>query len=461
MSRAGARRRALLAADLVALVVAFSLVQLFVSRFEPADYAISLLLVPGLLGWVVLAHVYGLYDEIGANRSVADDFPGIVLLSTLGTWVGLVLVEFGGFAEPQLRVSAAFWLLSIALITAARISARAYVQRAAVADACLVVGTGRVAQRIVDKLRTQPELGLEPIGFVDDEPLAVPEEGPRYLGNTARLEHIVRAYGVRRVIVAFTTLSGDAQLDLLRRCADLRVRVDIVPRMYEVIGSKTYVHDIAGIPLVSVKPPGLSRMSRVLKRSLDVALGSLVLIIFAPLMAYCAIRIKLESAGPVFFRQERMGAGGKRFEILKFRSMYIDADARKSEVGHLNMHSEDGPKMFKVPQDPRITSFGRFLRRWSLDELPQLFNVLRGEMSLVGPRPLILDEDENIRGHNRRRIEVTPGVTGLWQVLGRSNLPFAEMIALDYLYVTNWSLWGDIKLLARTVPVVINRRGAY
>ena len=147
--------------------------------------------------------------------------------------------------------------------------------------------------------------------------------------------------------------------------------------------------------------------------------------------------------------------------MYKFRSMYQDADERKREVEHLNKHSEEGPRMFKIPEDPRITRSGRFLRAWSLDELPQLFNVLKGEMSLVGPRPLILDEDEHIVGHQRRRLNITPGLTGLWQVLGRSDIPFSEMIGLDYLYVTNWSLWGDVTLLFHTVPAILRRRGAY
>jgi lipopolysaccharide/colanic/teichoic acid biosynthesis glycosyltransferase len=184
-------------------------------------------------------------------------------------------------------------------------------------------------------------------------------------------------------------------------------------------------------------------------------------VILAPVLAAIAALIKLESPGPVFFRQERMGAGGRTFQIFKFRSMSADAEERKGEVSDLNIHREDGPKMFKAANDPRVTPRGRFLRKWSLDELPQLFNVVRGDMSLVGPRPLILGEDENIHGHRRRRLHITPGVTGLWQVLGRSDIPFAEMVTLDYIYVTNWSLWGDVKLLVRTVPVVFRGKGAY
>ncbi len=194
---------------------------------------------------------------------------------------------------------------------------------------------------------------------------------------------------------------------------------------------------------------------------LDLVVAVIMLAVLSPLFAFIALRIKLEAPGPVFFRQERIGNRGRRFRIYKFRSMYVDADAQKGEVGHLNKHDESGPTMFKIPEDPRITPFGRTLRKWSLDELPQLINVVRGEMSLVGPRPLIIEEDRHIVGHGRRRLDLTPGLTGLWQVMGRSDIPFAEMVTLDYLYVTNWSLWGDLKLLARTLPAVLRGRGAY
>ncbi len=288
-----------------------------------------------------------------------------------------------------------------------------------------------------------------------------PEDGPPHLGGTGRIEAVLRAYKVERVIFAFSRLTSTEQIDLFRRCMERGVQVDIVPRLYEVIGSRMQVHDVDGLPLVGLRAPRLSSSSKLMKRSFDLVLGVAVLILAAPFFAYAALRIKLGSPGPVFFRQERMGSGGKPFTIVKFRTMVADAEQRKHEVAHLNKHTEAGPRMFKIPDDPRITKFGRFLRRWSLDELPQLFNVLRGEMSLVGPRPLILAEDENVVGRGRSRLWLTPGVTGLWQVLGRSDIPFAEMITLDYLYVTNWSLWGDIKLLARTVPLVLARRGAY
>jgi exopolysaccharide biosynthesis polyprenyl glycosylphosphotransferase len=324
-----------------------------------------------------------------------------------------------------------------------------------------MIGTGRVAQRIAEKLAARPEYGLQVVGFLDNQPLELPDDAPPYLGELERLELLVHAHRIERVIVAFSQHPAEAHVELLRRCSELGVRVDIVPRLFEVIGSRSVFHEVCGVPLVSVKAPRLSRPARLLKRTMDLAIAGVALVILGPFFAFAAWRIKRESPGPVFFRQERMGAGGKTFRIFKFRSMHADADERKHEVGHLNIHRESGPRMFKVPNDPRITRFGRFLRKWSLDELPQLINVVRGEMSLVGPRPLILGEDENIHGHQRRRLGITPGVTGLWQVLGRSDIPFSEMVTLDYIYVTNWSLWGDFKLLVRTVPVVVRGNGAY
>ena len=204
--------------------------------------------------------------------------------------------------------------------------------------------------------------------------------------------------------------------------------------------------------------PALARTSLLLKRTVDLV-GSLAgLVLLSPLLAV-AIAIRLDSRGPVLFRQTRMGRNGGTFEIVKFRTMAVDADARKHEVAHLNKHRHpDGdPRMFKVHDDPRIT-VGRFLRRTSIDELPQLWNVLVGQMSLVGPRPLILDEHAHVDGWGLKRLELKPGITGLWQVLGRDDIPFNEMVELDYRYVTGWSLWSDVKLMFRTIPVLLRRQ---
>jgi lipopolysaccharide/colanic/teichoic acid biosynthesis glycosyltransferase len=221
------------------------------------------------------------------------------------------------------------------------------------------------------------------------------------------------------------------------------------------------IHTVEGVPLVSLPPVDLSRSSRLLKRAMDVAVATFALVVLAPALLAIAVLIKLESRGPVFFRQIRMGSGDRTFRIFKFRSMYADAEARKSSVAHLNKHLEAGgdPRMFKIPNDPRATRVGQSLRRLSLDELPQLLNVLRGELSLVGPRPLILDEDQYVEHWARRRMDLKPGITGLWQVLGRTEIPFEEMVRLDYLYVTTWSIWGDLKLMFRTLPLIVRSTG--
>jgi exopolysaccharide biosynthesis polyprenyl glycosylphosphotransferase len=248
----------------------------------------------------------------------------------------------------------------------------------------------------------------------------------------------------------------------IRELNAIGVQVDVIPRFPELIGPEVDVHTAGGITLWSLRPFRLSRSSRALKRGGDVLVSAFGLLLLAPLFAVVAILIKLDSRGPVFFRQERILDGRRTFRMWKFRTMVPDADERKHEFAHLNVHAQDGGdgKMFKIRNDPRITRVGRLRRRDTLDELPQLLNVLAGEMSLVGPRPLIPEEHFHVTAWRRRRLELRPGVTGLWQVNGRSNLPFEEMVALDYRYVTNWSPWLDLALLLKTVPIVLRGSAA-
>jgi exopolysaccharide biosynthesis polyprenyl glycosylphosphotransferase len=461
-------RRALLVADAAAFAAALLVVILTGATVAFGDPRILLLGICGFCAWVLFAQGYGLYlnDEIQAVRPTADDVPGVILLVTLTTWVGVLALRATGSGPLRLGLAATFWAAAIVFVLAARVAARSVARLwFAPRERTVIVGAGRVGSEIAHKLRRRPEYGLEVIGFLDDDPLHDPlqaaNDGPPHLGDFSRIEEVLRIYRVERVIVAFTRLPASEQVDFFQRCLELGVQVDIVPRLYEVIGSRMQTHDIEGLPLVGLRAPKLSRSSRLLKRTLDVLLSLAGLVLFSPLLAYAALRVKLDSPGPVLFRQQRIGSGGRRFRILKFRTMYVGADEQKAALAHLNKHTEEGPRMFKILQDPRVTPFGRFLRRWSIDELPQLWNVIRGEMSLVGPRPLIPSEDECVVGAGRQRLRLTPGITGLWQVIGRSDIPFREMVALDYLYVTNWSLWGDVKLLARTLPRVLNRTGAY
>ncbi len=267
--------------------------------------------------------------------------------------------------------------------------------------------------------------------------------------------------GVDRVVVAFSNEGHEAHLDLLRRMKERDVHVDVVPRLFEMVGSRAHLHAVEGIPLLGLPPLRLSRSWMLMKRTMDVSGAALGLLLLSPLLIAIAIAIKATSRGPVLFSQHRVGYQGKPFRILKFRTMVANAETLKPSVGHLNMHLGGDPRMFKIPNDPRLTPVGRLLRRCALDELPQLVNVLRGEMSLVGPRPLILEEDSYVESWGRRRLDLKPGITGPWQALGGSNIPFEEMVRLDYLYITNWSLYDDVKWLWRTIPSLVSGRHAY
>jgi exopolysaccharide biosynthesis polyprenyl glycosylphosphotransferase len=231
-----------------------------------------------------------------------------------------------------------------------------------------------------------------------------------------------------------------------------------VPRLFEVVSSRAGVDDIEGIPLLDVGHVELSRFNMLVKRVFDLVVAGFITLLVSPVLIVISVLIKLDSPGPVFFRQERMGRDGRTFHIFKFRSMKVGAERLRNELEALNEYS--GP-MFKIKKDPRLTRVGPWLRKWSLDELPQLLNVLRGEMSLVGPRPLWIEEAKQCTGWTQKRLNIMPGITGLWQVLGRSDIPFDEMVKLDYMYVTKWSLSWDVKLLLETIPAVLEKRGAY
>ena len=265
------------------------------------------------------------------------------------------------------------------------------------------------------------------------------------------------------MIIAFSNDRHDETVELIRALSEIDVRVDVVPRLFTLLGRNTGIHNVEGLPLMAVPRPTFPSSTLLIKRTTDVLLSSAGLLLLAPVFAVIAVMIRLDSPGPVFFRQTRMGQGGKTFKLFKFRTMTVDAETRKADLAGLNKHALEGddPRLFKVPNDPRVTRFGRFLRRYSLDELPQLINVLSGEMSLVGPRPLILEEDQHVVDWRLWRLTVKPGMTGLWQVVGRDHISFEEMVELDYRYVADWSLAGDLGLLLRTLPAVTRERSVY
>ena len=466
-------RRMLLAADLFGLAVAFIAAQLLLgpdpNAPNPVDATMEWVLFFGTLpAWIVVAKLYGLYerDEERTDHSTVDDMLDVFHMVTVGAWVLVVAAWLTGLAHPDITKLALFWALAIALITFGRATARTFCRtRITYQQNAVIVGAGEVGQLIGRKLLQHPEYGINLVGFVDSEPKdRRPDlEHLTLLGPPERLATIIRLFDIERVLIAFSNESHDSTLELIRSLKDLDVQIDIVPRLFDIVGTEIGVHTVEGLPLLGLRPLRLSASSRMLKRGMDVCLAGIGLILVAPVFALIALAIRFESPGPVFFRQERMGTGGKTFRIFKFRTMTADAEERKREVAHLNKHARNGgdPRMFKIAADPRITRVGQFLRRFDLDELPQLVNVVRGEMSLVGPRPLILVEDVHVQDWARNRLNLRPGMTGVWQVLGRSEIPFEEMTKLDYLYVTNWSLVSDLKLIGRTIPAVLKRRAAY
>jgi lipopolysaccharide/colanic/teichoic acid biosynthesis glycosyltransferase len=247
--------------------------------------------------------------------------------------------------------------------------------------------------------------------------------------------------------------------ELTRTLVDSQICVDYVSGEPESLYSSTALHYLEGLPILTIQPLRLWRGSMMLKRAFDVGVAAAGLTILSPILLYAAIRIRLDSPGPVFFRQARVGMDGREFSMIKFRTMIEEADTMRDDVRDLSIHGGDG--MLKVVNDPRITRYGAKLRRWSLDEVPQLWNVIRGDMSLVGPRPLPLDEAELVSGFFAERMTVRPGLTGPWQTQGRSDIPFEDMIKLDHMYVTNWTMREDLRLLASTLGAVTHGRGAY
>ena len=461
-------RRMLLTADVVGLVSALLLAEWLAPARDSADtYSPRLEILAFLLtvpAWVVITKLYGLYDrdDERANHSTADDFGGVFHMVTVCTWVVTAVTLLTDVAHPSAQKLVVFWAVAIAFVCVARAGARALARRSvAYLQNTVIVGAGDVGQLFAKKVLSHPEYGINLLGFVDARPRERQEdlEHVALLGDISRLPAIVRFLDVERVIVAFSNDSHEETLELLRTIKDLEVQIDIVPRLFEFVGPGVEIHTVEGLPLLGLPPLRLSRSSRLLKRATDLALTIPALLVLAPLFVLLALMIKLDSPGPVFFRQVRMGAAGRTFRIFKFRSMHADADERKNEFAHLNRHLAPGgdPRMFKIVDDPRVTRVGRLLRRFSLDELPQLLNVVIGQMSLVGPRPLILDEDQHVERWARQRLNLKPGVTGPWQVLGRSEIPFAEMVRLDYLYVTRWSLMGDLRLMALTIPALCRR----
>jgi exopolysaccharide biosynthesis polyprenyl glycosylphosphotransferase len=455
-------RRLLLVADLLGLSLAF-LLSVGVSKSLAHDAWIDfVILIASLPVWIVAAKLFGLYDEdeSRADHSTLDDLARVFLLVTVGAFP---LALLAGYENDEVLL---FWACGIAFVTAGRVAARvasrrtiAYVQNA------VIVGAGDIGQLVARKLLQHSEYGINLVGFVDSEPKERQANlgHVTLLGTPEELADIVRLLGIQRVIIAFSRDDPQETLRIIRSLRHLAVQIDIVPRLFEIVGPNAEVHALEAMPMLGLPPARLGRSSTLLKRATDVVGAALLLTVTAPLFALFAWMIKRESAGPVFFRQRRLGLNQQEFTVLKFRTMSIDADEgphREYIKATMNGGGDPGSKgLFKLERTDDITRFGGWLREKSLDELPQLINVLRGEMSLVGPRPCLPYEVEHFAPHHFERFLVPAGMTGLWQVAARAHSNFGEALDMDVLYARSWSLGLDFQLLLRT-PLQLLRSAA-
>ena len=395
----------------------------------------------------------GLYGE----RAVRPGFARVVasLFQVTVVTLGYALVQgehfssfyvfYGSLLFALVYVSALRWLFERA--SGAILSAAGYRRRA------ILVGSGDQIDAVAHALSGgQPP--IEAVGFVSLTPR--PENGLRDLGGLEDLEPHLK--DVDEIIIADSNFPQDQTVELVDLCHRLAVRVRVAPSTMDVLTERIEFIPGQSLPLFEIKPPVFEGLDFVLKRGFDLIFSGLLILLLAPAMALIALAIRLTSRGPVLYRSMRPGIGGVPFACLKFRTMALDAESRQPDLEALN---EQGGAIFKVRDDPRVTAVGRFLRRWSLDELPQLFNVLRGEMSLVGPRPLPVRDFERLEEWHRKRYLVLPGMTGLWQVSGRSELDFDELVRLDFLYLERWSVSLDVSILLKTIPAVFKAHGAW
>jgi exopolysaccharide biosynthesis polyprenyl glycosylphosphotransferase len=398
---------------------------------------------------VLLSKALGLYDrdEHLLSKTTLDEAPKLFTVATmlaLLTWLAGGLAVSGDLGRSQVLL---LWVVAFLALCLGRVLARRLVRSIAPAERCLILGNPAVARFVEGKLASSRSVDASVVARV---PLV--DAGLDEL--VSRLPTEIVVHDVDRVVVA--PGRSDSPLELVRAIKSLGVKVSVVPQLLEVVGSSVEFDEVEGLTLLGVRRYGLSRSSEALKRGMDVVGAAAALLLLAPLLSMIALAVRLDSPGPLLFRQRRVGRHGRPFQMLKFRTMADGAEGQRDALAGRN---EASGGLFKIADDPRVTRVGRFLRGTSLDELPQLFNVLRGEMSLVGPRPLVVDEDRRVEGWQRERSRIPPGMTGLWQVFGSARIPLPEMVKIDYLYATNWSLWLDVKILLRTLPHVLARRG--
>jgi len=408
----------------------------------------------------ILLATAGLYST--RLRMIAlDQVPVVVGIATLAA-SAVVTINFLVLDLP-LRPAQVLqmWTAAAVLVPLGRLFTTPLHKAAARSTAkrrTLIVGSGSSAVLVANKIQRHSEIGLEVVGFVDNGPRKSVRGRPEPLiGDLSSLPEILAESRAEVVIMAFVKNNYQEILHALYR-AQPQVEVFMMPRYFEFLSAGIHVDDLAGMPLLGVNRKLGSRWQNAFKRAEDLLLASIMALVALPLFPIIALAIKLDSPGPIFFTHQRIGKDFKPFDVYKFRSMTAGADKDKQALERLG---EEDPRALKNANDMRVTRVGRILRKSSLDELPQLINVLKGDMSLIGPRPPVAAEVDAYDEWQKKRLSVRPGITGLWQVSGRSDLPFDERIWLDFMYIDSWSPWLDARILLQTIPAVISMRGAY
>lgn len=457
----------LVIADALALLLAGGLTFAIAEQMAPpaivAPGAVAAgLAALALLAWIAMFCAYRLYDRqpntIATSNfdEIAELFHALLAGSLLFLLAGQALARLVDVKVYSPVEATLFLAAALALVPACRYLVRSFVMPAVMAPRrALIVGAGTTGRAVERKIAAHPSYGLELVGFLDDDPQAA--EGMSVIGPTSELTRVVEELEIDWVIVTLSRGAYDETLDLVRAVRRPDVHLSIVPSFYELFASNATIEDIEGLPVVSLPPMRFSRSVVFLKRAVDLVAAGLGLLLLSPVLLVIAVAVKLDSRGPVFFRQRRWGRGGREFRIVKFRTMVDGAEALKASVEDRN--DIDGGPLFKIREDPRITRVGAWLRRTSLDELPQLWNVLRGDMSLIGPRPTLPEQVARYSEHQRRRLEVRPGLTGWAQVNGRNSISWPERIELDIHYVDNRSLRLDARIVALTVRQLFSPDG--
>jgi exopolysaccharide biosynthesis polyprenyl glycosylphosphotransferase len=470
-------RRTLLAADLVAFLVAYGAA---LAAGASHARALGLTIAAGVVvevGGLALAQAYGMYsrDAARADHTTADDIPNIGHVALVVSVVAAVVLA-GGIGRIALQPLLVLFSAMMVAMVAGRGFGRALSRRRpGFVQSTVIVGAGSVGQLLATKLITRPVHGYRLLGFVDD--VLPTDVDPRLvevplLGSIDRLPELVVEYEVERVIVAFSRHSHERTLELLRSLKHVNVHVDVVPRLFDAMGPSAGIHTIDGLPLIGSPRAERSQPSVLAKRWIDLFVATVGLVLISPIVCLLAALVKCDSSGPAFYSAERIGQDGVRFQQFKFRTMrteFCDGPRYGGENARLTFQRllEQDEKLrheyertHKLDTDPRVTRVGRFLRATSLDELPQLLNVIRGELSLVGPRPVTEPELSRYGEHVSQLLSVRPGLTGYWQISGRSALGYDERVRLDLAYVKAWSLGLDLRILLKSSNLLTTRTRA-